>query len=97
MFRLFIVVAFVWGGAITYSAAHWLAWSDPAYTRVFSSPFRSAALFARIIDREGVRWPLGFGLLLGICVVAVDSRHWLFLSVALLIAVVGAMILQSLL
>jgi hypothetical protein len=94
--RLFVLGLFVCGGAGTYSLAHWLAWNDPAYTRVFSSPVRPVALLAGIIDREGVWWPLALGLLLGTCVVAVHARRWLLLPAVLLLVVVAAIILQTL-
>ena len=84
--RALVVSAFMFSGAMVYAVAHWLAWTDSAYQRVFWSPFRSVALSAGIIDQYyGLGWLLAVGLFLGVCVVAVHARRWLLLPVGLLI------------
>lgn len=97
MMRLLIVGAFVFCGAAVYALAHWLAWNDPVYQRVFWSPFRRVALLAGMVERLGICWPLAVGFLLGLSVVAVHARRWLLLPVSLLLLGVGVFILVGLL
>ena len=97
MMRLLIVGAFAFCGVAAYSLAHWLAWNDPAYQRVFWSPFRPVALLAYRVERLGVWWPLAAGLLLGLSVVAVHARRWLLLPVGLLVCGLVVFILADLL
>ena len=91
--RLIVVGAFVFCGVITYFLAHWLIWNDAAYKRLFWSPFKSFALLASMIDRIGVWYPLGVGLTLGLCVVAVHARRWLLLPVIMLLLSIGILVI----
>ena len=70
---MLIVGAFVFSGLAFYMVAHWLAWNDPLYQRVFWSSFRPVAQLAGIIEQFGVWCPLAAGLLLGLCVVVVHA------------------------